>query len=197
MEYLAYIVVVLVFVAGIILYRSWHSVRSLHARSVAELRQLQELLAERHLILSHLLDSLPASFDSQFNRTELSQRLGESESFLSLIDPDNPIANDIRRNSRVEQSLYGLVRMLTETIAASESVRESQTVVGCLKGLDASTLRMTEATSSYNTSVITLTSYLASPHQRMIARWTGKEGDFCVFDWGSDSSEAAFAESNR
>ena len=184
-------------IAGcLFLYKSWRTVALLYGRTQSELKQLQAHLADRHLIVSHLLDSLPGSFDQNYDRERLSRAQQEAEECLAGIDPHSPTASELRRHSNLEKHLYAEVEMLTEQIQVFADVREIQSVAGCLKGLERSTQQINDAISTYNSAVITLSSCLESRHARIVSRLADENGEFRVFEWGGDSSKAAFIESD-
>lgn len=167
--------------AALGLQKTWHSLHSLRRHSVTELNQLKSELASRHLIVSHLVDSLPESFDHSFNRDRCRETREQAESVLGSIDSSSPIAEDISMATDREQDLFRLIDDLTKRIEADESVCESQAVSACLKGLDESNRRIRDVVSTYNASAITLRNYLERPLSSMVVRLLPK-GQFDLFD---------------
>jgi hypothetical protein len=180
--------VVVALPVAFILFRCWRSVGWLHLRNVVEMKQLHALLTERHLIVSHLLDALPPRFNQSFDRDGFCKTQQAAESLLKQIDPTQPRTSEFRRHAQLENDLNCMLENLIAGIAADKTVCQLQPVVGCLKGLESSTKRIHQAVSIYNASAITLATCLESRLAGMVADLSGKRREFCLFEWGDDTS---------
>ena len=186
-------ITVLVIAAAFSLQKTWHSIRTLRARCATELSQLRGHLANHHLIVSHLVDSLPETFASQVDREELTSARERAECSMQAIDTACPKAIQMRDFSSRQQDLFKRVRILTQRISASPSVRDIQSVSGCLEGLADANQTISDATSAYNASVITYSTFLESPQSSLVARICNSPAEFCVIDLGQYSSGSSTA----
>jgi hypothetical protein len=157
-------------VAVFFLHQAWRSARSLHRRGVAELDQLKRALAARHLILSHLLDSLPDSPAPACDHTRDRQTLQQAVTQLQSIDETCPRTAQILKSAECERNLTTLLEELVKRIDEDGLGRQSQLVSACLRALDDSNRRIRESLSTYNTAVITHEEYLARPVTALVAR---------------------------
>ena len=181
MGHLVIVIVVLGLGLAYSLQKTWREVRSLRDRSATELAQLHSYLAGRHLIVSHLSDSLPESFDGHFDREQLVQAREQAERALHAIDPAWPIASEVRVFAGHEQDLLQWIENLTGKIEEVESVRDIQPVSGCLAGLKESNKKIDVAISTYNAAAITYNTYLERPVASLLSRFS-LSGEFGVID---------------
>ena len=186
------VIAILAIAAAYSLQKTWLAVRTLRARCATELSQLHSHLTNHHLIVSHLVDSLPEAFASQCDRAELTSARERAERSIQAIDAACPQASDMREFSSHQQELFELVGSLTKRIAASPSIREIQSVSGCLQGLTDANQTINDATSAYNASVITYSTFLESPPSSLVARIFRSQAEFCIVDLGQygDGSSA-------
>ncbi len=181
-------IAVLAIATAISLQKTRHAVRTLGARCATELTHLQRHLANHHLIVSHLVDSVPDKFVGQFERAELTEVRERAEQSIDAFDAACPRATDIRKLSGHQQELFELVASLTNRIMESPSIRDIQSVSGCLHGLTDANRTINDATSAYNASVITYCTFLQSPPSSLVARFSKSPGEFCVVDLGQYKS---------
>ena len=147
-------------VAIIAFWRSLRSARALNQRCIAELAQLKSLITSRHLILSHLSDSVPASLDGAFDRKRMDRRRQRAEQAIQEIDPLDPDSSHIRAFSDIEQRLLELVEDLCRVLEESDASLTSPSVAACLEGLEKVDAEILDAMSTYNASAITFTGFL-------------------------------------
>ncbi|MGI9470009.1 MAG: hypothetical protein ACR2NZ_00665 [Rubripirellula sp.] len=166
-------------------YRKWCQLRSLFDRTAAELSQLKSQLAGRHLIVSHLSDSLPSVFAPSRQLKSLRKNRQEAEGALSEIDPPHPNATSIRRFSLCEQDFIDIVEKLVREIERDESVSKIQSVAGCLEGLKRANGEIAEIVSIYNASAI---AYANMVDSSMMGRLIPAR-DFGLFDLSPHSSD--------
>ena len=166
-------------------YQKWCQVGSLFERTVAELGQLKSQLAGRHLIVSHLSDSVPSGFIPGRQLQRLAEAREEAETALSKIDPAEPDASAIRRFSLSEQDFVDLVQRMVRDIEEDDTVQHIQPVAGCLEGLKRSNDELADIVSIYNASAIAYANLVdSSILGRMIpAR------EFGLFDLNPHSSD--------
>ncbi len=170
------------------LQKTAQSIRSLRDRSASELSQLKSELSSRHLIVSHLVDSLPATFDRHFDRKRLGEVRDHAERALQLVDPNSPNSADMQAFANCEQELEESVDHLTSCIEADGVVRSAQSVSACLQGLRQATRKINDAVSSYNAAAITYTSYFETPPTSFLCR-VFRRNDFGLFDLDPPSSD--------
>jgi hypothetical protein len=149
-------------VAGLLWCSSLCSARTLEQRCGSELRQLKSLLSNRHLIVSHLADSIPAKLDGLFERRRFEEQLLSAEKGLQALDADNPDLDDLRAVQWNEQSLAELINELVESLEATDAATQIQTVAGCMTGLEKKTSEIRDALATYNAAAITYSSFLGS-----------------------------------
>ena len=123
-------------------------------RSTRELRELKQQLTNRHLIVSHLVDLLPESFDLRFERQKLREVGQEAKSSLSDIDPQNPCATKISEFALLEHGFISVARDLVDSIASDSSVSQIHLVASCLEGLQKANAQINACKSIYNMSAI-------------------------------------------
>ncbi len=147
---------------GLYILSALRSVRKLERCCAAELEQLKTLLSSRHLILSHLTDSVPSRLDSQWDRRRLQERLRRAEKGLLSLDPAVPDVADFRSLEDNEQSLMEGVEDLKEVLENADVINPVQAIAGCLDGLEKKSREILDAVSTYNAAAITLSGLLNS-----------------------------------
>lgn len=163
---------------GLGVFRSNRSARVLHQRCIDELKELLALIASRHLVLSHLVDSIPNRLDGLFERRRLERRLQLAEERLRAVDPDAPSRQALRGLEDGEQSLSEAVSDLMEALEATEHVAPVRALSGCLEGLEKRTREILDSVATYNAAAITYASFLSG--SRLARR--SFPGDFDVLD---------------
>ena len=135
-------------------YHRSQRLEELSERSMAELSELKRQLTNRHLIVSHLADSLPSSFDPKFERQKLREISQTAEASLSTIDPRKPCADRIRDFMSKERELVVFTRELIDSIETDERFNQALLVTSCIEGLDKANTQIGDRTSIYNSSPI-------------------------------------------
>ncbi len=166
-------------VAGLLLCTALRSARTLEQRCAKELRHLMSLLSNRHLIVSHLADSIPASLDGLFEQRRFAKRLSRAEECVQSLDPDHPELAQLQALENNEQSLIELIDDLRDAIEVTESALRIQAVSGCLDGLDKKTCEVRDALSTYNAAAITYSSFLSSS---LVARFQKLQSRYEILD---------------
>ena len=155
MLYLFIFVVVVAIWQLLMRFRRAQQLKLLTDRSTRQLRELKQQLTNRHLIVSHLTDSLPDSFDVRFERQKL-QTIGQNaESSLSEIDPRNPCATKIGEFALLEQGFISVAQELVNSIVSDRSVSQIHLVTSCLEGLEKCNAQINACKSIYNLSAMT------------------------------------------
>jgi hypothetical protein len=142
---------------------------------------LKSELAARHLVVTHLLDSLPASFGADMQRHRCRMTCRKADRSLNAIEATCPNCADIITTADHERNLSRILDDLLERIEAQESVSSAAAVSACVRELRESSRKILDAVSTYNASVITYRNYLERPISSTVARM-GPGGDFEVFD---------------
>lgn len=181
-------IAILLAVAAISLTKRLRAVRSLRTRCAVELSQLQDHLTDHHLIVLHLVDSLPVEFLDQSGRADLTEAREQAEKSIRELDAANPKTIEIRNLCGNEQELFELVESVSDRVFETPSIREIQSVLGCLNGLAEVKRVINDATSTYNASVITYRTFLESPLSSLVERIFLPGAEFCVVDLGQYSS---------
>ena len=154
MEYLCiFFAVVAFWQLGIRYYRA-QRLKELSNRSRADFGELKRQLTNRHVIVTHLADSIPQSFDPKFERQKLRDISQTAEDSLSTIDPRKPSADQIREFVCRERELLDVTRQLINSIKTEEDLRRTHLVSSCIEGLDRASAQIGDHTSIYNTSAI-------------------------------------------
>jgi hypothetical protein len=78
-------VVLLSIALGFAMMRSFRAAHALEQRCLSELTRLKSLLASRHLVISHLVDSVPEVLDPLFNRRRLLDSLEAATESLKWV----------------------------------------------------------------------------------------------------------------
>ena len=164
---------------GLLLCATTRSARTLDGRCASELAQLKSLLSGRHLIASHLADSIPASLDGLYERRKFEIRLRRAEEGLRSLDPYDPNPKHLRAIEDNEQSLVELIEDLTDALDGTDAATRIQAVSGCLEGLEKATSEIRDAVSTYNAATITYTSFLSTS---LVARLQKLEPRFEILD---------------
>ena len=170
-------------------YRRSERLESLSDRSTIELRELKRLFTNRHLIISHLADSLPKSFDPNFGRKKLREMGQDAATSLSNIDPQNPSANKILEFTLREREFIQVTRKLVDCIATDSSVNRIHLVASCIEGLQKTNAQIGNCTSIYNTSAIAYRSL----HEASLLKAHRPTDQFAIInieDWTNDRSLA-------
>lgn len=185
-----FMLAVLTIVLALILQRTKCSVRSLQNRSSAELSQLMSQLASRHMIASHLVDSIPAKFDRRFPRKRFVEIRLQAETALRAIEPLAPKTCDIGKFADRERDFVEMLEQLTDCLKADGSACASPSVAACLQGLEDATKRINDAVSTYNAAAITYSSYFETPPSSLFARIISR-CEFNLFDLSPQGSHGS------
>ncbi|MAI71901.1 MAG: hypothetical protein CMM01_13435 [Rhodopirellula sp.] len=135
-------------------YHRAQRLRELSHRSIAEFGELKQQLTNRHVIVTHLADSIPKSFDPKFERQKLREISQTAEDSLSSIDPRKPSPDQIREFVCRERELLGVTRELVKSIKTENDLNRAHLVTSCLEGLDRANAQVGDHTSIYNTSAL-------------------------------------------
>lgn len=154
MVYLCFFFAVVAFWQLGLRYHRSQRLDELSERSIVELGELKRQLTNRHVIVSHLADSLPSSFDPNFERQKLREISQTAEASLSTIDPRKPCASQIRDFMSRERELANFTRDLIDSIETDERFNQAHLVTSCIEGLDKANTQIGDRTSLYNSSAI-------------------------------------------
>lgn len=178
MAYLCiFFAVIAVWQLGIRYHRA-QRLKELSKRSTAEFGELKRQLTNRHVIVTHLADSIPKSFDPNFERQRLREISQTAEDSLAIIDPRKPSADKIRQFACRERELLDATRKLVNSITAEEDLSQAYLVTSCIEGLDRANAQVVDHTSIYNTSALAYQSVKRSSFLRNRRR----EDEFTIFD---------------
>lgn len=169
-------VVLTIFGIGIVVicFAALRSARFLEQSCASELSQLKSLISNRHLIVSHLSDSIPNKLDGIYSQQSLRERLANAQQALVLVDPTGPGWEELRQFEKQEQSLCALVYELTEALNSAESLDRMPAVTSCLDALKAKSAEIQNKLSTYNSASITFCSFLSSS-------WVARQRFQCPF----------------
>ena len=145
-----------------IAYRKWRQLQSLSQRATTGLDQLKSQLKSRHLIVSHLSDSLPSSFSKNLYLPQLREAREKAEYILQKIEPTSPVNTTMRDFANCEQEFVDWAERLIESVEADETVKKIQSVAGCLEGLVGVNHEISDIVSMYNATVIAYTNLVDS-----------------------------------
>lgn len=154
MEYLCIFFAIVAFRQLIVRYHRSQLLEKLSERSTSEFDQLKQQLTNRHVIVSHLADSLPSSFDPKFERQRLREISQTAEDSLSPIDPHRPSAEHVREFMFRERELLDATRELVDNIASDKKLDQSHLVANCIECLDRANAKIGDHTSIYNATAI-------------------------------------------
>ena len=178
MEYLCIFFAVVAFFQLVVRYHRSQLLKELSERSTSGFDQLKQQLTNRHVIVSHLADSLPSSFDPKFERQRLREISHTAEDSLSSIDPRRPSADHVREFMFRERELLDATRELVDNIASDSEVNQAHLVASCIECLDRANAKIGDLTSIYNTSAN------AYQNSRSVSflRQRNRHQDLTVFD---------------
>ncbi len=178
MEYLCiFLALVGLWLLGTWYYRA-QQLKELSLRSTAEFGELKRQLTNRHVIVTHLADSIPGSFDPNFERQKLREVSQTAEDSLSIIDPRRPSADQIREFACRERELLILTRELVNSIKTEDELSRAHLVTSCIEGLDRANAQIGNHTSIYNTSAL---AYQNTKRTSFLRQRKSKE-EFTIFD---------------
>ena len=178
MEYLCiFLALVGLWLLGTWYYRA-QQLKELSLRNSAEFAELKRQLTNRHVIVTHLADSIPGSFDPNFERQKLREVSQTAEDSLSIIDPRRPSADQIREFACRERELLILTRELVNSIKTEDELSRAHLVTSCIEGLDRANAQIGNHTSIYNTSAL---AYQNTKRTSFLRQRKSKE-EFTIFD---------------
>jgi hypothetical protein len=178
MEYLCLLFAVVAFWQLGLRYHRAQRLKELSQRSTAEFGELKRQLTNRHVIVTHLADSIPQSFDPKFERQKLREISQTAEDSLSTIDPRKPSAEKIREFVCRERELLHVTRELVNSIKTEDDLSRAHLVTSCIEGLDRANAQIGDHTSIYNTSAIAYQSVKRASFLRQRKR----KDEFTIFD---------------
>ena len=178
MQYLCiFFAVIAIWQLGLRYHRA-QRLKELSQRSTAEFGELKRQLTNRHVIVTHLADSIPQSFDPKFERQKLREISQTAEDSLCIIDPRKPSAEKIREFVCRERELLDVTRELIDSIKSEDGLRQAHLVKSCIEGLDRANAQIGDHTSIYNTSAIAYQSVKRASFLRQRKR----KDEFTIFD---------------
>ncbi|WP_145176359.1 hypothetical protein [Rubripirellula lacrimiformis] len=123
---------------------------------------LQKQLLDRHLIVTHLLDSLPVGVGDQSDRDQL-RTLNETaaHSVRSLAVESAPASLYCQVAADQDRFISPMNRLIA-TVVSNPAVSEKPCVVACLSGLRDAGNNIQESQSTFNASVNAYQDHLAS-----------------------------------
>lgn len=154
MEYLCFFLAIVASWQLCLRYHRAQKLKELSQRSTAEFGELKRQLTKRHVIVTHLADSIPESFDPKFERQKLREISQTAEQSLSSIDPHKPSAEKIREFVSRERELLDVTHELVNSLKTEDELRRAALVTSCIEGLDRANAQIGDHTSIYNTSAI-------------------------------------------
>ena len=178
MEYLCILLAIIAFWQLGLRYHRAQRLKELSARSTAEFRELKRQLTNRHIIVTHLADSIPKSFDPKFERQKLREISQTAEDSLCSIDPRKPSAEQIRDFASRERELLNATRKLVDSLKTEKDLSQARLVTSCIEGLDRANAQVVDHTAIYNSSALAHQSIKRSPFKRHHKH----EDDFTIFD---------------
>jgi hypothetical protein len=160
-------VVLLCFAVGFATIRSFRAAHALEQRCIAELTRLKPLLASRHLVISHLVDSVPESLDPLFDRRQLLISLEAAARELKCIDASAPDAARMGRFEAREQDLCLELNNLLRALEKTDFPTQVRSLQSCMEAFDAKSDELVDSLATYNAAAITFSTFRrASPITR-------------------------------
>lgn len=147
-------------------------------------------LLSRHLIVTHLIDALPASFHQSLDCRRLNEVSFQAETALRAFDPESPTRTKMEAISYSQDLFEHSLKHLTGQIKDDEAVCESKSVSACMAGLKATERKIHDAKSVYNAAVITYNSQLESPVALLLANWCCRNRDYHIVEFGWPGGDA-------
>ncbi len=160
-------VVLLSIAVGFATIRSFRAAHALEQRCIAELTRLKPLLASRHLVISHLVDSVPEALDPFFDRRQLLDFLGAAAEDLKCIDASAPDPARLGRFEASEQDLCLELHSLLRALEKTDYPTQLRSLQSCMEAFDAKSDELADGLATYNAAAITFWTFCrASPITR-------------------------------
>jgi hypothetical protein len=157
-------VVLLSIALGFAMMRSFRAAHALEQRCLSELTRLKSLLASRHLVISHLVDSVPEVLDPLFNRRRLLDSLEAATESLKCIDASAPDAAQLGHFEVCEQDLCLELNKLLRALEKTEYPAQLRPLQSCMEAFDAKSDQLADGLATYNAAAITFSTFRrASP----------------------------------
>ena len=153
-------VVVLCIALGFAMIRSFRAAHALERRCIAELTRLKSLLANRHLVISHLVDSVPEVVNPMFDRRQLLDSLKVAAEELECIDASAPDAARLGHFEAKEQELCLELSNLLRALEKTEYPTKLRSLQSCLDALETKSAEIMDVLSTYNAAAITFSTFL-------------------------------------
>lgn len=153
-------------------------------------RTLREQLSGRHLIISHLVDSVAGEKRLSSHAEMLAKALSEVDSLIQQIGEALPTSGEAYSIGESESECLRQLRLLCEELANAPEIQSQRSVSACLNGLDRGDEEIDNSKTTYNAAVITYNTHLDSRTGRWLTLLGQPASHYGTisFDWfGSDS----------
>ncbi len=160
-------------------------------QTLREWQQLKKSLLDRHLVITHLLDSLPNNSVSNFDRNMLSEANTIAEASVRKIEPSSADADDFARIAADQNDCAERLSYLTAGILLKPELMKIRSIKGCLKGLTECEQKIDEAASIYNTAVIAFQTRMESRRAKFVSLFRIKTPTFCELHCGCTGNSSS------
>jgi hypothetical protein len=126
------------------------------------LTRLKPLLASRHLVISHLVDSVPEVLDPLFDRRQLLDSLEAASDELKCIDASAPDAARLGRFEAKEQDLCLELNSLLRALEATDYPTQLRSLQSCMKAFDTKSDELADGLATYNAAAFTFSTFCRS-----------------------------------
>ncbi|TWT53999.1 hypothetical protein Pla22_16330 [Rubripirellula amarantea] len=151
---------------------------------------LHDQLRNRHLIVSHLIDSVAGRSNLLVDVNELSASLKEVESRLDSLQGNLPGTGEANAIGECESKCLRQLRRLRKKLKKAPDILSLRQVTACWEGLDGCDEQIDNSKAVYNAAVITYNTHLGSREARCLT-FLNRPVSPCgpiSFDWYASDS---------
>ncbi|TWU34361.1 hypothetical protein [Novipirellula artificiosorum] len=165
-----------------------HSIHQMERRCDLAFKGLADAIAKEHLIIEHLLDSLPSDFEAS-TQSRVSVFCQRTSRALAQLRDDSNSRTLAESLSQTECELGLATDRLVEQIQKDESIANRATVAGCMRGLTDAKTQAYAAMLTYNQSAITMSAFARLLLPGMACKIIRRDLDRrSLIDWTPDVS---------
>lgn len=168
--------------------KTFYTLDSLCQRTESAWAQLTSSLADRHLVISHLVDAISPSLDARGEISELSSACDQAQSCLGAIQSESLSPANVDSVADSQLRLCEALETVLAMIERNEKVKALETVQGCLRGIETADEKTGYARVAYNDAAITHRTFVSTKLPSLIAQRTRGQREYWLIDWSPQAS---------
>ena len=171
--------------AGAFTFRNaYRTLRILRDRTNNAWAELRALLADRHLVVTHLIDATEQRLSGRSKLGLLEWAHKQAQVCLEKASEDLLTAADLDAISQSERRLSEILGKTMTVLHTHRGVAHAGPIRGCVEGIQSLERKLLLARVAYNDAATTYTAYASSAPISWITRLLDYQESYQLIDWG-------------